>query len=815
MRSVRPDLRVYPAVLAALAVGSGVVLAERWGGTPVAWGCTSGGLALLALLPRPRRRLVSLARLGQTLLLAAACVALGGAVMAAHQTVSPRDISRLLPPGREADVTLDAVVVGLPVVRPSGTRLRVDVSRVVLPSGPVAASGRVEVTLAQPYGRPPEAYGAFRPGDRLRLTGTLRPPPAHRNPADFDRGRWLRRQRVTATLRAVQAADVRFLGHHLGPLDALVERVRARTEAAFARFVPTEAGRSFQTALVLGDRRGLDDDVRDAFARTGLMHLIAVSGLHVLLVGLLLYRLLKGLLLRLGAPLRTVDAVRAGVTLGVLVVYALLTGGSASVVRAVVMTALVVGGDVLQRPSPPLNALGVAALVLLLFDPMQVFDVGFGLSFAAVAGLVVLTPVLTQAVPARWRERRAVRAFTSAVMTTLGATLATLPLLLYSFGRLPIGGLALNLIAIPLTNAAFSAGLLTALFGGWPGLAAPFGAMADVLARAVVAFTEAGDAGLGGLAYEGYVTRGLVLAALTAGLLSLAAWEWPRGRVRLALLGLAFGVAALWQGVLRGEARPHLELVFFDVGQGDALLVRTPSGRTLLVDAGSSESDAARRTILPHLRRYGLSHLDAVVVTHPHDDHEGGVAALLRAGRVRGLYRNADTLRSPSRRRTQRLADSLRVPVRVLTAGDTLALDPDVRIAVLAPARGFPAQSTNDGSLVLQLTYGATRVLLLGDAETPSETALVARYGALLQSDVIKVGHHGSRTSSSGPLLRAARAPGCTAVVSVAARNVYRLPGPEVVQRWRRTCRRTHLTSANGALWLRSDGRTVTKQTWR
>jgi competence protein ComEC len=812
-----PDVRAYPALVGALALGTGIAAAEAAGPSdPHFWSLAAAALAVLALLPGRRRRLVTLRRLRQTVLLAAACAALGGAVTAAHYDLPPRHVARVLPPTGEAEVTLEGVVAHPPVQRPTGIRFRLDAVLLRTDTRAVPVEGRVDVVLGQSSWRPPELYGVPRRGDRLRLTGLLRPPPPKRNPADFDRGRWLRRQGVFATLRVTAAQDVRYFGHHLDPLGRLVEALRRRVTGAFARYLPTDAGRALQTALVLGDRRALEDDVNEAFARTGLTHLLAVSGLHVLLVGLVLYGLLKGVLLRFGLSLRRVDVLRAGLTLAVLVVYALLTGASASVVRAVVMTALLVGADVSQRPSPPLNALGVAAFVVLLIRPTQLFEAGFQLSFAAVAGLIGLGPVLRRAVPARWQRPSGGRWLATTTAATLAATLATMPILLYHFGRLPVGGIGLNLVAIPLTSAVFAAGLLTVLLAPLPALAAPIGASADALARLLVWCAETGDAWLGGLAYEGHVVHGFTLAALVGAVLTLAAWPRRRLRVRMGLVALALAGAGVWAATLRGDARPHLDLVFFDVGQGDALLVRTPRGRTMLVDAGSTESGAARRTILPHLRRYGMKHLDAVVVTHPHDDHEGGVADLLRAGLVRRLYTNGDAFDSDTHRRTLRLADSARVPVQVLRAGDALALDPAIAISVLAPALtdAHPAE-TNDASLVLRIAHGRHRVLLLGDAQLAAEATLVARYDTLLRSDVIKVGHHGSRTSSSGPLMRAAARPGCTAVVSVAERNVYRLPGPEVVARWRRTCHRTHLTSAHRALWLRSDGRTLGKVAWR
>ncbi len=510
-------------------------------------------------------------------------------------------------------------------------------------------------------------------------------------------------------------------------------------------------------------------------------------------------------------------------TVGILVVYAVVTGGSASVVRAVVMAAAVIAGDLAQRTTSAMNALGLAMLVVLAIRPTQVFEAGFLLSFAAVAGLVLLVPILRRPIDRRPRLRRlldrpGLRGLTTSLLATVAASLATLPVLLAVFGRLPIGGLVLNLPAIPLTNLAFAAALATVAFSDVPVIAAPLGRSADLLGRALLALTERGDAWLGALAYEGATVGMAWTLVLVAALALLAAWPRRRLRVPLAAVGLVATAGALWTHALGPGGTPRLDVLFFDVGQGDAALVRLPGGRTLLVDTGPSDmrSDAGTRTILPHLRRLGIDRIDAVVVSHPHRDHEGGLPALLRAGLVHTVVHNGDNFDSDLHRTVVRLTDSLGVPMRAVRAGDTLALDPAVRIDVLAPADtlAHPAE-TNDASIVLRLRHGQTTWLFLGDAQIPSEARLVARYGRLLRSTVVKVGHHGSRTSSSSPLVQTVRSPGCHAVVSVAERNVYRLPNPEVVRRWEQACPSVHETRTDRAVWLQSDGRRVERVEWR
>jgi len=305
-----------------------------------------------------------------------------------------------------------------------------------------------------------------------------------------------------------------------------------------------------------------------------------------------------------------------------------------------------------------------------------------------------------------------------------------------------------------------------------------------------------------------------VLVACTLGLAMLALWRRPVARRRIGMAAVASAAAGLWTGFAAGEHRPHLDVIFLDVGQGDATLVDTPGGRHVLIDAGlrSPYTDQGERVIVPHLARFGIRRLDALVLTHADADHIGGAASVLKAVAVGRLIVNGQPGETDLWDDVIRTADSLGVPIHTVRAGDTLAVDPAVRFRVLGPTRPHP--SPNDASIVVRIEHGATRWLLTGDAEVEGEADLVARFPDLLEVDVVKVGHHGSRTSSAGDLVLSAGDPDF-AVVSVARRNRYGLPNEEPLARWSATGAAVLLTSHEGAVWLRSDGRSVRRVDWR
>jgi competence protein ComEC len=351
-------------------------------------------------------------------------------------------------------------------------------------------------------------------------------------------------------------------------------------------------------------------------------------------------------------------------------------------------------------------------------------------------------------------------------------------------------------------------------------LAAGYGAASDGLVHGLLWISRVGEARLGWAAIEAYVQDPWLVGAMAAGLVALAQGPRPRHRWRLLLLTLALLTGGVWQSVLHGTHRPHLEMVFFDVGHGDAALLRLPNERHLLIDAGarSPTGDHGTHTVLPHLERYGIDRLDAVLVSHPHGDHLGGVPALLRGVPVGRLITGGTAYDSDLYAETQHLIDSTGVPHQTVQRGDTLLLDPAVRLQILAPEPGArTGDNANDASIVLRVAYGRTTLLFTGDAERQTEAHLVRRYGDFLRSDVVKVGHHGSSTSSTAPFVAAATrdTTRTAAVISAGAHGFFDLPRPEVVRRWDAAGAAVWTTKRGGALWLRSDGVHLERVQWR
>jgi competence protein ComEC len=633
-------------------------------------------------------------------------------------------------------------------------------------SEPVA--GRVHVEVGGEAAKP-----RLLDGDRIAIWTTLRPAPGARD--GLGAYGYCKSARLVEALPAQGDGGVR----------RLVARARERARGVFERALPAGTERGLVRAMVLGDRSEIDDATAEAFKASGTYHVLALSGAQVALVAALIASGLR--------RQRVSPWVEAGVTTLAVFGYAGFVGGDVPIARAALMAAAVLLGRALEVDADPANLLGLAAVVLLADRPSAASDVGFQLSFGATLGILALVAPLTRGVP------HLPLRLDLALAASLAAQCALAPLLAGHFHRLAPAALVLNVVAVPLSAAVLLAGfavLAVAPIGGEGAL----GGLAWVAARAL---RLSGDLGPAAAWLDVRVPAPslLVLALQVAGLGLLL-----RGRRLRGLVALVAAQVALAGAPLAPAADGRLHLTVIDVGQGDSLLLRSPSGRAIVVDAGGSRDlrfDPGERRVGPALWRQGVRRLDALVVSHAHPDHAGGVPFLLRAFRVESSWEGPAPMRDPA---WQRLDAALRAAgIRRLAVARGARLDWDgASVAVLGPAPppAAPLRVRNEDSLVLDVRFGEVHLLLTGDVAGDAERAL--RPGPAL---VLKVPHHGSRTSSSPFLIGAARPQ--LAVVSSGARNPFGHPHPEVLDRYRAAGALLLRTDRDGSVHIATDGRRV------
>ncbi|MFB6272589.1 MAG: DNA internalization-related competence protein ComEC/Rec2 [Salinibacter sp.] len=824
---MRPDSSVhwsaYPALLVACAFGLGVAAESFWAARAVWFWLGGAGVGVGLFVGThwwARTRLVTLAPLGRIAAVVLVVVCAGGARHALYRLPASRSLAPAARASNEA-TTLQGAVVDAPERTGETTRFTLSVDSILPQRDTAAVDGRTRVTLRpSPWEEDLGPFPTVRQGDVLRLRGALQTPPGLRNPGGFDYAAYLARRGVCCTMYVGTPDRVTVIGNRRGVVGASLVAVRVHIRRQIERFVPSAGGRAVLQALLLGDRSRVTDAQRDRFAKTGLMHLLAVSGLHVFLVGMVLYALLRPLLMRLRLQWRTVEGTRAVFTIVVLGFYMLLTGGRPSVVRAVIMATLFIGGIFFQRSAHSLNTLGVAALVLLAMRPPALFDVGFQLSMAAVAGIVTLNPRFLGMVPEWCRESKVSEWVVSSTTVSAAAILGTAPVLLYHFGWVSAAGVLLNIVGIPCTGLALTAAILMATLGALGTMVgAAFGSAADLFVQGLLLTSRYGAEWFAWAGIRMPVPDPWLLGALLASLVALAQWPRPRHRWRWIVGAFFLATVSVWDGAVGRSAGPTLDVVSFDVGQGGATLIRTPEERHVLVDTGprSPEGSAAQFAILPYLERWGIRRLHTVVITHPDEDHLGGLPTLLREVPIGRVVRSGRTADTELYEEVQRLIQRKSVPQRIVRRGDTLALGSSVRAQVLSPPPRRDIESRNNASVVLHLSYGEVDALFPGDVEFPAEQNLVRAYGSQLESRIVKVPHHGSSTSSSPSFVQRVSDGDDTsyAVVSVGREEQYGMPDSQVIARWKSHGMKVRSTAQAGAVWLSTDGQKVWEKRWR
>ncbi len=636
-------------------------------------------------------------------------------------------------------------------------------------SFPRRSQGKVGALVETPGGRlwveAAEPTPELTLGSGLEARGTIRAPPAWQRGL-FDR---------LGVARLLAASEVRPLAHRREGLAGAIDAIRQRSEAALERGTP-ESSAALLRGFVLGQDDRIDDVTRERFKRSGLAHLLAVSGQNVVLLAILG----AAVCALLGVSLRA----RLLVVLVLIVLYVPLTGAGASIQRAGVMGAAGIVAALASRPSSRWYALLLAACATLAGNPRAGGDIGWQLSFAAVLGILLFCAPLSQVFAGR-QPRTTRRVLADAAALTISATLATAPLTSFHFETLSLVSLPANLLALPAEAPVMWLGMLAAAVGQIPGLPVePLTGLAGLLAAyidQVAAWTAGPQWAQSDLSVGGLVALGAAYLALGVGLVCALRWagrrvglrpipapvrpppvgRWRRAAIAAAILAIALVAVVRVVGSRSPPlAANALRVNVLDVGQGDAILLRPPRSPAILVDAGPPDADVA-----DDLSEHGVDGLGALIVTHPDLDHVGGASDLLARVPVHEvLYSRLD-------RATRSAAVTAGSETERVAAG-AVVRSGALRLEVLWPPRerlgaGPPAEP-NELSLVLLARWHGHRMLMTGDAE--------AEFAAVDPGDidVLKVAHHGSEDAGLEALL--ARSDPELAVISVGADNTYGHP---------------------------------------
>lgn len=649
------------------------------------------------------------------------------------------------------------------------------------------------------------------PGDFLELRGSIVEPPGSRNDGEFDYRKYLFMKGIYKIFRVNGYSNVKAIsGDHLNFLmqDIIYPAKKLSIECIEHQSSGDEA--QFLKGLVTGDRSDIGDDIRQAFMDAGVSHLIAVSGLNVAYLILSLTLLCSLFRMHWLMTLITIMAF--------LIFYCLLTGSSASIIRASVMGGLILISTRIQRKPQFYNILGLSACLILLYDTRLLFDAGFILSFTATISMVWIYEKIDKHFISKINisespSRRLTKNFLIAFFTTFAAQAGTLPVTAMYFGKISIISLLVNIVAVPLANLSLAIGFMQIAMSVFSASLASYASETNNVLLSIQLWIIKFSAGLPGSSFYVKEIDLFQIAVIYAGMIfTVTAINFRTFVIRL-LLTLILSIASITD--LFSEAE-KLEVTVLDVGQGDCIVIRTPDDKCIIVDCGNSINgfDSGERTLAPYLRRKGISTIDILILTHNHADHIGGGYYITDNFDIRKIIYTPHGMDDGMAGQLFESARTKNIELHEARAGDIIDGFRDMRLYFLFPdgmnAYGSSPEmndNLNNTSVVLFMKYRETEILFTGDIEAEAEKYIASKYGRLIAADVLKSAHHGSNTSSTPEFLSDARPD--AVLISCGQNNKFGHPSQEIIQRYKYIGTDIFRTDKNGGFTLRSDGKKI------
>lgn len=554
---------------------------------------------------------------------------------------------------------------------------------------------------------------------------------------------------------------------------------------------------SLARAMVLGEKSSIDSEIRQLYRRNGIAHLIAISGLHIAMLGGTLYHIVRRCL---GSYM-----ISAFIGSTFIIMYGIMTGLSGATLRAMIMLIVALGADVMGRRYDAVTSISLALLVMLVNNPLQLGQAGFLLSFGAVIGIACVFPAINEL----YKDHlpKAASKAVDGLCVSVSVQLVISPILLYYFYEIPVYSILINIIVVPLMSVLLAVLITLGTIGGLnyhAAIAVAYPAtwifrLYEILCK----LTEKLPGHTLCLGRPGHVWMLVYYILLALGILLLY-----RKRLRYSLMA-----AALWCMLWTVFLVPgKLKICMFDVGQGDGIYIRTPDRQNILIDGGSSSKSKIGTYILSNgIKYHGAGTIDYMIITHSDKDHYSGALELLESSDICVVNLVLPAISNPDDAYKALEVAALNKGCRLhyIGRGDRLVVG-EVSFTCLNPDRRMYADK-NEGSIVFWLQYESFDMLFTGDIDSVVEDELI-RNEMLATSletgnrmEVLKVAHHGSKTSSSETFLRYMDFD--TALVSVADRNRYGHPAPETLERLEAFCEQIYLTKESGAITIETDGK--------
>ncbi|MBA4311180.1 MAG: DNA internalization-related competence protein ComEC/Rec2 [Chlorobiaceae bacterium] len=697
-------------------------------------------------------------------------------------------------------VIVEGTVVELPRKGAQSIRFILNVQTIIIDTQMRQVSGDLYVSLLNSLvdesARIKLNYGA-----RLRLKGELSTIRTARNPGEFDLKYYLSLINIHARFFPDKLEESSIVGVEQGTFNSLfVYPVRKAVTDKLDVLIGGEEAK-FLKGLIVGERSEISTEVKTAFINSGVMHILAVSGLHIVIIVLILLSILR--------IIRLPEKVTIIITCLALVYYNYLTGNTPSVSRSVIMAIVFLTGKLIEQKTDIYNTLAVSAVILLLIDSKQLFLPGFQLSYMAILSIVYLYPKIINVkkyLPEKIVSNNLLNMLLMSLAVSLAAGIGTLPFTSIYFGKISIISFAANLIIVPISNLILIIGMISVAFSfvsDWIG--SVYAECARVLTEIMLKLVE----WFGSMPYAFSDLRLHSIDAVYFYIFIVIIFNFHKKALRGILMIIAlllFNMMLISSFTFSTRENP-LQITFLDVGQGDAIYIEYPEGENMLIDAGprTFTNDAASRFILPFLKYRQIKKIDLLVITHPDADHLGGVPTIVRQLPVGQIFESGVSCSSSLCEEYVAVTDSMGVGRKKIHRGEILYSSSSIRVYSLSPsASELNVRNVNNTSIVLRIVHNNNSILLMGDAEIEIDKNITEVYGRWLKSDLLKVSHHGSKTGTSDELLDFVHP--SAAIISIGKNNKFGHPSSIVLNRLKAGSVLTHRTDIGGAIIMKSDG---------
>lgn len=650
-------------------------------------------------------------------------------------------------------------------------------------------------------------YSMIEPGNKIFMTGTFQKGRERRNPGEFDYNKYLISNGIVGLFISYDTDSINIYDHSENLFESKLFTVRKHIDKIIHDLnQPTTAG--LLRGLLLADRSEIDFETKKDFINSGVIHVLAVSGLHVGYV-LVIFLFLFG---RFGIYTRSV------LTILGLLTFMFITGVPPSVFRATLMSIIIILAFLFNRSTNLINSIAIAAIIILIINPDEIYNPGFQLSFAAVLSIGIIYPPVQKAIQKLKLKHKWSEYLLLFFGVSLSAQIGTIPFTLAYFSKLSLVALFANLLVIPAIGIILGIAFITIFIGAisYP-VAIYFAAANDLITSLMFAFINfTGQLDFSFLWIRNYSLYDSIVFYSTLILLLILLRKSYKLFIKISLVVAAF-IVVIFISKLDDKtllAENKLNILMIDVGQGDSFLIKFPNGETALIDAGEANAylDNGERVIIPLLDYLGINKIDYGFITHLDIDHYGGFVSLLYNGRIKNVYRPKPDSSDKSIR-LEIFLDKLKIPKKYYHQEKIKIEDTDIFVLNDPEDIYFKKLSSNDNSGVMKLVYNSTSFLFVGDAEIPAEKYYLKHHKEILDSDVLKVGHHGSKTGSSLEFLKAVSPK--ISLVSAGVKNKFGHPSNLVLQRLEAFNSKIFRTDLLGAVLLQSDGQNIILVDWK